>query len=164
MDLRAEIKRQMNQLAQQSNGSQAGEIDVTLPDGGRISAQLADVQSIGCALHQLDFETPHAQRWDGDQVHSIGQQIADRVRYLFEPLQLNEVDPSIAAAQVRSAPPQTEGKTVRYYEVTAQASDGLRLVRYEKEPGSPRHKIPSLVTVEVLAQLCEDMTQIANSA
>ena len=161
MDLRHEIKRQIDHIAQ-AKEPQRCPLQVTLADGSQVTAQLEQAHSLGCALLQLDIRTAAAQGWDADQLHAIGQRIADRVRYLFEPLQLHEVDAHSRAAKVRSMPPQREGKTVRYFEVTAQAPDGLRLIRYEKSPQMPRRPIPAVVTVEVLAQVCLDITQIAS--
>ena len=89
------------------------------------------------------------------------QQLAQRVQYLLEPLQVHEVDRQQAAVQLRSSPPHREDRTVRYYEVTAQRDGGWRLVRYEKSPEQPRQQIAAVITIEVLQRLCQDVVDVA---
>jgi hypothetical protein len=130
---------------------------------GELTAQLLDVQPLGCALWELEVRTAQTARADSARLQAAGQRLADRVRYLLEPLEVHEVDSETAAIQLRSSPPQREQRTVWYYEVTAERQGSWRLVRYEKAPGTPRQQVPALVTTEVIERLCQDVAEVAQA-
>ena len=161
MDIRAQVKDQVAALLQQPNAAGHRSFQLQWPDG-QLAVELADVQPLGCALWQIDVRTDQTTHASADQLRTAGQELANRVRYLLEPLQVHEVDQQQSAVQLRSSPPQRQARTVWYYEVTAQRDGGWRLVRYENAPGQPRHQVPALVTIEVLQRLCEDVVNVAS--
>jgi hypothetical protein len=161
MDIRAEVKEHLHQVLQQDPGAGPVSFQVQWP-GGRLRVELTDVQPIGCALWQLEVHTRQTEQASAEHLQQAGQRLADRVRYLLEPLHVHEVDPLEAAVQLRSSPPQRDARSVSYYEVTAQRDGGWRLVRYEKQPEQPRQQVAALVTSEVLQRVCQDVVEIAS--
>jgi hypothetical protein len=160
MDIRNQIKQQLEDWLRQGSVTGPQHLKIQLPEG-ELTAQLHDVQPLGCALWELEVRTTQTSRASSGQLHAAGQRLADRVRYLLEPLQVHEVDAERSAVQLRSAPPHREERTVWYYEVTAERQGSWRLVRYEKAPDAPRRQVSALVTIEVLQRLCQDVVEVA---
>lgn len=163
MDIRALVKEQVDALLQQSGGSQQQQIQVRLPNV-LLEIELANLQPLGCALWQLEVRTDRTVQASTEELRESGQRLADRVKYLLEPLCVHEVDRDAAAMQMRSFPPERDERTVRYYEVTAESDGRWRLARYEKVAGEARHQVAAIVTIEVLQKLCQDVVAIAASA
>jgi hypothetical protein len=161
MDIRNQVKQQLDDLLRQTNASGPQQLEILWPQGN-LTAQLLDVQPLGCALWELQVRTEQTARASSTQLHAAGQQLADRVRYLLEPLQVHEIDRDQATIQLRSTPPQREQRTVAYYEVTAERGGSWRVVRYEKAPGAARQQVPVLLTAEVLQRLCQDVVDVAH--
>jgi hypothetical protein len=160
MTIRTQVKQQLDDWFAQGTSVGPRQLTIQWPEGS-LTAQLLDVQPLGCSLWELEVCTAQTARADTTQLLGAGQRLADRVRYLLEPLQVHEVDGELAAIQLRSSPPQRQERTVWYYEVTAERRGSWRLVRYEKAPSAPRQQVPALVTIEVLARLCEDVVEAA---
>jgi hypothetical protein len=136
---------------------------------------------LGCELHELLVTSDTFAARSFDQMRQLADQVVHRVRYLLEPLQVQEVDRERAAIQLRSAPPEhlaggerptsTEGKdasspapkTVRYYEVLLERDHGLRLVRYEKPPHAARRQVPVQVSCQTLQKLCQDLVDLVGA-
>ena len=160
MTIRHQVQQQLDDWFARGTVPGSQQLTIQWP-GGSLTAQLLDVQPLGCSLWELEVHTPQTARADTAQLQAAGQRLASRVRYLLEPLQVHEVDGELAAIQLRSSPPQRQERTVWYYEVTAERRGSWRLVRYEKAPGAPRQQVPAVVTTEVLARLCEDLVDVA---
>lgn len=160
MDIRSKVKQQVAQLATQSTATRGRQTVHIAWQHGNLDVLLDDVQSLGCSMWQLEVHFTTSHTVDQSQ---LGQRIADRVRYLLEPLEVHEIDEERREVQLRSWPPHREDRTVRYYEVTLLADDSLRVVRYEKSPSAGRFQIPAVLTVEVLAQLCQDVADLVSA-
>jgi hypothetical protein len=160
MNIRAEVMSQFQRLAQQP-GAGPHLLQVSWP-AGTVTAELSNLQSLAGELHCLTLRSDRLARLDSDQLQHIAQRLADQIRYLLEPLQVHEIDRHGHSVQLRSSPPERESRRVRYFEATLARDGGLQLARYEKLPGEPRQRIPALITVEVLAKLCQDVQSIAS--
>ena len=158
MNIQSEVKQQIANLAN-SGSEEKQQVHIVWP-AGEMDIALHAVQSLGCSMWQLDVRPSLHDPIDHEL---LGQRIADQVQYLLEPLQVHERDTERRAMQMRSWPPHREDRTVRYYEVSVMPDDRLRLGRYEKQPASTRQQIPTVLTVEVLAQLCHDVARLTTA-
>jgi hypothetical protein len=158
MSIQVEVKRQIQQCLAPNAGSPPHRFEVPW-SGGSIAVTLQDAQPLGCALWELELRDTRLDAMDAKGLADVGQRLAQRVRYLLEPLQVHEIDPTLDSVQLRSTPPERDGgtKTVRYYEALLQRDGGLRLVRFEKQSGQSRAQVPAVVTMEVLQKLCQDL-------
>jgi hypothetical protein len=163
MDIRSQFNDHIDGLLRQPNRSGPQDFCIQWPDG-QLRVELVELQPLGCALWQIDVRSDQTTQASAEQLHAAGQHLAQRVRYLLEPLQVHEVDAQQHAVQLRSTPPERQSTTVGYYEITAQRDGGWRLVRYEKSPGQPRQHVPALITLQVLQRLCQDIVDVARSA
>jgi hypothetical protein len=123
---------------------------------GRLECELADLDTIGCAVNQLRLKTDALARVTLDDLRQLGQALTERVRYLLEPISNLELDQEGFSLQLRSHPPQKDDQGRRYYELTARRGGEIRLCRYEKTASQPRQRIPARLTREVLSRLAAD--------
>ena len=159
MSISSQLKSHYDQLLQQSNG---GAAKVSLSAGAvSLAVHLAGIQALACELDAIEVGSPRYAQANADELSQLGQQMADRLRYLLEPLQIHEIDRQADAVQLRSFPPRREEKKVRYFEATLTRDGGVALVRYEKTPGQLRQRVSAVVTLEVLQLLCEDLVRLS---
>ena len=125
-------------------------------ENGRAECSLENVESLACSLQELKVYSDSLAGADAAQLQSRGQQLAQRLRYLTEPLQVLETDAETPAVQMRSLPPQREGKTSLYYELELRPG-AICLQRYCKRPGQPRRSVGANLTKEVLLRLMRDV-------
>ena len=85
-----------------------------------------------------------------------------RLTYLMEPISPIEIDAEACVAQLRSNPPQRDDDGRSYYELLVRRGGEIALVRYRKEPGTPRQQIAATVTREVLLRLADDFEAVLN--
>ena len=87
-------------------------------------------------------------------------EVARRLSFLEEPLAVWELDGGERMAQLRSSPPQREGDTVAYWEVTlwAGAEPGARAVRYQWSPGMAEHEVLAYpATFALIARMADGL-------
>lgn len=154
MNLRPLITTQYEQLLLTPSSNTV--IRVDWPQG-YLRAELRRLQSLACELECLELHDDRLSGKDVDQLAQVANRITAQVRYLLEPLQVQEIDRSQQAVQVRSTPPEREPDCIRYFEAQVTGHSGLRLTRFEKRPGLTRQPISALITREVLAKLAQDL-------
>ena len=158
MNIAHQLRTQYAQLAQSGAVAPA---QVQIVEGGvTLTLCLSGVQPLACELHSIEVNGPRYAQADADELSRLGQQLADHLRYLLEPLQVHEVDRELDVVQLRSYPPRRDQQTVRYFEATL-ARGGVMLARYEKKPQASREQIPAVVTTEVLELLCDDLARLS---
>ena len=87
-------------------------------------------------------------------------EVARRLGFLEEPLAVWELDGSERVAQLRSSPPQREGDTVTYWEVTlsAGAEPAARAVRYHWSPGMAEREVLAYpATFALVARMADSL-------
>jgi hypothetical protein len=87
-------------------------------------------------------------------------EVARRLSFLEEPLAVWELDGGERVAQLRSSPPQREGDTVAYWEVTLWAGNepGARAVRYQWSPGMAEREVLAYpATFALIARMADGM-------
>ncbi len=131
---------------------------IELPtSAGTLHVTLISVHGLACAVAELSFTTPSLYDSNSDELQQMSEQLAKRLHYLLEPISPIEVDRQSTTIQMRSDPPNSENRSSRsYYELTTSPK-GLRLLRFQKKRGSPRHTVPMTFTREVLIRLVNDM-------
>ncbi len=90
----------------------------------------------------------------------MAKSLSERLTYLMEPIRPIEIDADACVAQLRSSPPQRDDDGRSYYELTVRRGGDISLVRYRKEPGTPRQQIAANVTREVLLRLVDDFEAV----
>ena len=87
-------------------------------------------------------------------------EVARRLSFLEEPLAVWELDGGERVAQLRSSPPQREGDTVAYWEVTLWSGDepGARAVRYQWSPGMAEREVLAYpATFALIARMADGL-------
>lgn len=160
MTLKAKITQQLSHLDSSgalASGPQAIEIE---HDGRRLDCEIEALDRLGCAVGQMKVTSPALAAASLERLESIGQALAARLTYLLEPIAVLETDAEDQSVQMRSQPPQREGRQSSYYELLARQGR-LELRRYVKQPGQPRTQVAAHLTREVLHRLIADLIQAA---
>jgi len=93
-------------------------------------------------------------------------EVARRLSFLEEPLAVWELDGGERMAQLRSSPPQREGDTVTYWEVTLSVGDepSARAVRYQWSPGMAEREVLAYpATFALIARMADGMAAALQS-
>lgn len=131
---------------------------ISLP-AGQLSLGLAAVDSIGCSLYRLTLATNHLAGASIARLRMVSDNLANRVRYLLEPIRPIETDTESATVQLRSSPPLQRDSQTAYYELFVRRGGEIALVRFEKEPGQVREETMFSLTREVLIRLVDDVCE-----
>lgn len=99
-----------------------------------------------------------------DELAERGQHIADKVTYLDEDLRVVETDDANEVVILRSDEPQSDDKTVEYYEcqVKADGTTELERVRYHKDT-TTKESADFVVTEKTLERLGRDLNTPAST-
>lgn len=160
MTLKEKITQQLSDLDSSgalASGPQSMEIE---HEGRRFDCEIEALDRLGCALGRLSVQSPALEAASLGRLESISQALAARLTYLLEPIAVLETDTEDQSVQMRSHPPQREGRQSSYYELLARPGQ-LELRRYVKQPGQPRSQVVAHLTREVLHRLIADLMQAA---
>ncbi|MCE9556448.1 MAG: hypothetical protein K8T91_24125 [Planctomycetes bacterium] len=160
MTLKAKITQQLSELDHSgalASGPQAIEI---VYDGRQLDCEIEALDRLGCAVARMSVTSPVLASASLERLESIGQALAARLTYLLEPIAVLETDAEDQSVQMRSQPPQREGRQASYYELLAKQGR-LELRRYVKQPGQPRTQVAAHLTREVLHRLIADLIEAA---
>ena len=124
----------------------------------------AQIDPLAVALDDLVLQTGELAGVGVAAVESASRALCSRVNYLLEPVSPIETDADGCAVQMRSSPPQQDDNGRRYYELLMQRGGLVSLHRYEKLPGSPRVRVPSYLTHEVVGRLVDDFNTAVEDA
>jgi len=129
--------------------------------GQRLHCDLADVDSLACALNQLTLSTDALANISGDELKNMAETLAGRLSYLLEAISPVEFDAEQCVVQMRSSPPQKDEDSTSYYELLARRGGHVSLIRYTKPSGQVRSQAPAHLTREVLLRLVDDFSSVA---
>lgn len=155
MNIRLQIDQELAAAAQVG-----GPARIEVPLGsGRVIMELLAVDSIGCGLDFLCYETSTLAHASIPDLQKIATKLQSLVSYLFEPIGLLEIDREACVLQLRSMPPDHDLESVRYYELWVRKGGEIALTRYRKRRGKMRERIAAQLTREVVSRLAHDFVR-----
>jgi hypothetical protein len=127
----------------------------------RAKLEFSDHDRYSLALRELTVWAGGAEPDDSRAyLSATAAEVAHRLSFLEEPLAVWELDGGERVAQLRSSPPQHEGDTVAYWEVTLWAGDelGARAVRYQWSPGMTEREVLAYpATFALIARMADGL-------
>jgi len=127
----------------------------------RAQLEFADHDRYSVALRELTVGASSATPADARAyLSATAAEVARRLSFLEEPLAVWELDGGERVAQLRSSPPQREGDTVTYWEVTLWTGDelGARAVRYQWSPGMAEREVLAYpATFALIARMADGL-------
>jgi hypothetical protein len=155
MSIQSQLEQELKQLG---SGSAA---TVAVADGPRkLICDVVERNSLAVVFNQLRLATAELATAGAVDLERISNTLATRLTYLMEPIRPIELDADACIVQMRSNPPQQDDDGRSYYELLVRRGGEIALVRYRKEPGTPRQQIPATVTREVLLRLAGDFSAV----
>ncbi len=130
---------------------------ITVSDGPRtLRSEVDQCDPLAVAVFEFVLETSELAQVEIAKLQAASQSLCNRVNYLLEPISPIETDADSCIVQMRSSPPQQNDSGRFYYELLLRRGGSIALVRYEKQPGAIRTRVPATLTHEVLGRLIED--------
>jgi len=130
-------------------------------DGDRLTCQLTALDSLACALVDLEFHSHRLLGANARRLEEIAAALSKKLSYLLEPIHPIETDCDRCVVQMRSSPPRKHSAGTDYYELLVTAEGLIRLARYSRAPGAARAPIAAQLTHEVLVRLAGDFAAAA---
>jgi hypothetical protein len=131
-------------------------------DGQRLTCRLTALDSLACALVELEFESDRIRGASPRRLEEIAGALSKKLSYLLEPIHPIETDTDRCVVQMRSSPPRKHAAGTDYYELLVTADGTIRLARYSRAPGAARAPIAAQLTHEVLVRLAGDFAAAAS--
>lgn len=128
-------------------------------EGGDLTLVDLELDRIGCQFTRLTYQTARMRDWDLRQAKQACQNLAQRLSYLLEPIQLIEADAESVIMQMRSMPPSSNDAGLTYYECLVQRGGRIDFQRFRKEDNLDRSPIRTQLTRETLERLTSDVIQ-----
>jgi hypothetical protein len=135
--------------------------EVEASEGGVVArATVSGADRYGCAVDHLSVSAPgRAPEDPGTEVRRQAEAVRDRVRYLPEPVEPIEVEPSLGEAILRTPP--EEIRQGRYFEARLRGGREIEVQRFRADrQRSERECIPAPFTHETLERLADDLGEI----
>lgn len=124
----------------------------------RVEVKLADCGRLGCLLDSLNLEHVQEGHLAVDPV-----QVAERITYLEERLDIIETEGEEGRILLRSAPPKVNGQAISFFEVVLDRSTRLSLMRYMYDANSGvRMPVSAPLTRDALERLIRDLLELAH--
>ena len=124
---------------------------------GRCRCELTANGPLAAVFRHIGFEAPGCGALSTDQLKTLGENLANRLHYLLEPVAPIEIDSDGVVLQMRSVPPTDEGNKVRsYYELLVR-SEQLALRRYTAAQSGSRSDSEMTLTHEIFGRLMTDL-------
>jgi hypothetical protein len=170
MSIGKQITEQLRRLA---DGDQAvlehGAENTLLVQDAPLRAKLefSDRDRYSLTLRELTVGADGAVPSDARAyLSATAAEVARRLSFLEEPLAVWELDGGERVAQLRSSPPQRDGDTVAYWEVTLWSGDepGARAVRYQWSPGMAEREVLAYpATFALIARMADGLADALQS-
>ena len=156
MSVRPELDRQLNQLPPGAAGVRPRSVGIDV-EGGRLECEVGHVDAVGCSVDRLKMRTDRLRQSGPEQLRRVSERLADRAKYLLEPISPIESDAEGGQVRMRSDPPTRDDEGIKYYEVDINRGDGIVFSRFQARPGEERENIPAHLTREALGRLADDI-------
>jgi hypothetical protein len=121
-----------------------------------VTCDIVERNSLAVSFERLLLRTSEMGEATVADLERIAKSLAERLTYLMEPISPIETDAQACTVQLRSNPPQRDDDGRTYYELLVKSGGEISLVRFRKENGAGRLRIPATVTREVLVRLVGD--------
>ena len=155
MNLQSKFEHELTKL-----GSGAA-TTVAVEDSPRhLSCDIVERNPLAVSFNRLALATSELASAGPAELERIGKALSERLTYLMEPIAPIEFDKDACVVQLRSNPPQRGDDGRSYYELLVRRGGEIALVRYRKENGNARQRIPATVTREVLLRLVGDFCAV----
>lgn len=133
-------------------------------DGVRLRADFHDIDKFSLQLRSFEAalsNPPQPAHFNLERLRRQVDAIKRRVSYLLENFDLIEFDEHNGVAQLRSAPPAHEERTISFYEIFLRGNHALSICRYEVS-GTPalRKVVPVGITQEAFERLANDFVAV----
>jgi hypothetical protein len=134
--------------------------------GIRLAVEYHEVDKIGLRLRSLRAERagPFVDAaFDAVRLRRQAEDLARRISYLTEQIQLVELDTQNGRAQLRSAPPRRENGRLIFYEILFEQNHHLSFHRYEhvdKARSSRRAAVAFELTHGIFRRLVDDFAAV----
>jgi hypothetical protein len=152
------LAKSINDQLQNASPNQAVEVRA-FDEKLRLEVKLADCGRLGCLLDSLNLE--HIQ--DG-QLAVNAVQVAERITYLEERLDIIESEGEKGRTLLRSTPPKVDGQAVSFFEMVLDRSTRLSLVRYRYDANSgERTPASAPLTRDTLERLIGDLLELTDA-
>lgn len=159
MGIQREINEQLDRISSSGAGAHSFSIETA---GGKLDCDVSKADAIGCSVDRLRWRTDQLNGATVDRLSQTGDRLAERARYLLEPIAPVECDAEAGVLRMRSAPPSCDESGTRYYEVDVQRDEGVIFSRFAARPGQPRESSPAHFTRETLGRLADDIIESTN--
>jgi len=160
MTLKEAINQELTRLADAHPSPTAPRKVQVEYEGKQLECQIEALDRLGCAVEHVQVSSPVLAAASLVRLHEVSQALAAKLTYLLEPIAVIETDQEEQSVQMRSSPPQREGRQSNYYELLA-GRGRLELRRYCKEAGRSRTQVAAHLTREVLCRLAGDLAWAA---
>jgi hypothetical protein len=122
----------------------------------QIRCEVVEAPPLAVSFDRLELTTSELANALIAELQAISQELARRITYLLEPIGPIEIDHDSCVIQMRSTPPSQSDVGMCYYELLVRRGGSLSLIRFEKNRGAIRNRLPATVTREVLCRLVDD--------
>jgi hypothetical protein len=126
-----------------------------------LTCELVALDSLACAFHYFSLQSGSLAKAPLTRLKLVAEDLSHRLTYLLEPIAPVEVDAEGCVVQMRSNPPQKDDNSTTYYELLVKQGGLISLVRYTRERGGGRVRVPAQVTREVFLRLVDDFSKAA---
>ena len=151
------LAKRINDQLQSTSPDQSVDIRGT-DEKLRVEVKLADCGRLGCLLDGLQLEHTEDGHLAVDPV-----QIAKKINYLEERLEIIETEGKAGRTILRSAPPRREDQSTSFFEMVLDRSTRLSLARYKYDPRTrKRTSVPAPLSRDTLERLIGDLIGLAS--
>lgn len=155
------LSKKMDELRQAKH---AGLIVAELTDGlEKVVLELEEVEKVACSVRGVTLRNPALPKLSDSARQALAERICSRLTYLEHPLVVHEHDRGRKNVELRSAGPEVDDQTRRYFEMTVGPEITFR--RYEKRPSESRVAVSADLTFRVLERFLDDVrSEVADTA
>ena len=152
------LAKRINDQLQSASPDQPVEIRAS-DENLQVDVKLADCGRLGCLLDSLQLEHTREGRLLVDPV-----QIAEKITYLEERLEIIESEGEAGRIILRSAPPRTDNQSTSFFEMVLDRSTKWSLVRYKYDPQTrKRRSVSAPLSRDTLERLIGDLVELASA-
>jgi hypothetical protein len=161
MSINAQLSSEMKRLAG-FTGPQPETVSLAGPEHIAIEIDVSAVDSMSCSYRELRLTVPSLADGNFQTLEKWANNLCKRVTYLLENIGPIEFDSDNSRVLIRSAPPEQQAGSKKFYELILQSHNGgnFSLRRYVVDSGTPgRAQVDIQTTHEVLQKLVGDLIE-----
>lgn len=159
MALRKALDLEMETL-QKAGGPYPARLRASDSTGIQLTALVAAMDSLGCAVTEIEVFVPQLQSAAFDVLKQWAQHLSQQLTYLLEQLAPLEFDESGGQVLIRSTRPDQLPDGTQYYEIilSQHGAGNFLFRRYMATKGQPgRVPVDMILTRQVMLKLVDDL-------